>query len=273
MVFAQGVQKAVHWVRSLDAKTMLIFVLLLSDAAHVGRLFSVREASDRTFIGYVLAFAIDGVLAVSLYELAHADRRSHRLFALSVFLCACTVSGGFNVAYYREQAPTDPGAISILLGATAPVLAAFLSVMKAVGNTERVQAEQAEQEAERGLELEKYRIEQAERTRRLEIEQKERTKREQAKARAERARADASAQAKRTGSVQACARNNGREGDHRADGNGRLKPGELDDVVRAVLLEQPDIGPRPLARTLDCSPSTAAGILKRLRDNGREGVR
>ncbi len=51
-------------------------------------------------------------------------------------------------------------------------------------------------------------------------------------------------------------------------GNGRVKPGELDEVARVILLEQPDIGPRPLGRRLGCSPSTASGILKRL--NGQK---
>lgn len=253
-------------VRSLSAIPVLIFVLLVSDAAHFGRLFAVREASDRAFIGYVLAFALDGVLAVSLYSSSHVRKRSHRVFAFCVFLFACLVSAGFNVAYYRDTSPGDPLAVSILLGATAPILAALLSILKGMIDSQKMANAQAEQEAARSLELEKYRIEQAERTKQIEIEQKERTKRERAKARAEQAKVQAIAQAKK------------RTTTHKANGNGhgdngRLEPGALDDAARLILIERPNIGPRPLARELECSPSTAAGILNRLKDNGHAASR
>jgi hypothetical protein len=185
---------------------------------------------------------------------ANVQKRSHRAFALVVFLVACGISGGFNVWYYRQNYPADPLEISILLGATAPVLAAFLSVLKAMRDFPRAGIEQAEREAERALELEKHRIAQEEQTRRVQIEQAERTKRERAKARAEKAKAEAIAQ----GKPKVNGQSNGR-------GNGRLSPGELDDRARLILQEQPDIGPRPLARQLGISPSTASGILKRLR--------
>lgn len=41
----------------------------------------------------------------------------------------------------------------------------------------------------------------------------------------------------------------------------------LDDKAQVVLLQQPDIGPRPLARELGCSPSAAAGVLNRIKSN------
>lgn len=72
--------------------------------------------------------------------------------------------------------------MSILLGTTAPVLAAALSILKAMDDIQRTQARQAAQETERALELEKYRIAQAEETRRAQIAERERTKRERAKA-------------------------------------------------------------------------------------------
>jgi len=245
--YMENVRKAVHQVRSLDVRIILIVLLIAVSTGHVGRMFADREDARQTFIGYLLAVSIDGVLAISLYEVANVQKRSHRAFALVVFLVACTISGGFNVWYYRQNYPADPLEVSILLGATAPTLAACLSIMKAMGDAQRTQARQVEREAEGELEWEKYRIDQEEQTRRLKIEQTERTKRERVKAHTE------------TTKPKASTRDNGR-------GNGRLSPGQLDDQVRLILQEKPDIGPRPLARELDISPSTASGILKRLRD-------
>jgi len=243
----ENVRKAVHQVRSLDVRIILIILLIAVSTGHVGRMFADREDTRQAFVGYLLAVSIDGVLAVSLYEVANVQKRSHRAFALAVFLVACGISGGFNIWYYRQSHPADPLGVSILLGATAPVLAAFLSILKAMGDAQRSETAQVAQEAARAVELEKYRIEQEEQTRRVQIEQAERTKRERAKAR---------------GKAQGKPRVNGRNGGR---GNGRLSPGELDDAVRLALQDQPDIGPRPLARQLGISPSTASGILKRLR--------
>lgn len=140
--------------------------------------------------------------------------------------------------------------MSILLGTTAPVLAAALSILKAMDDIQRTQARQAAQETERALELEKYRIAQAEETRRAQIAERERTKRERAKAQAEQAKADAIARAKRTAGEQGGTQNNDQGN---GQGNGRLRAGGLDSAARAILLGQPDIGPRPLARELGIS--------------------
>ena len=241
--------QVVRWVRSLDVRTVLIAALIVVSTGHVGRLFADREDVRQAFVGYILAVCLDGVLAVSLYEAANVRKRSHRTFALCTFVLSCAVSGGFNVAYYRQNYPADPWEVSILLGVTAPLMAALVSVLKSFGEVERT-------EAERSLKLERFAIEQAEQTKRTEIEQKERTKRERAKARAEKARTDAIAQT----SVQVSERGNG----HKSNGNGRRAPGELDALARVIIADEPGIGPRPLASMLDCSPSTAAGILKRL---------
>ena len=246
----ENVRKAVHQMRSLDVRVVLIVLLIAVSTGHVGRMFADREDARQAFIGYLLAVSIDGVLAVSLYEVANVQKRSHRAFALAVFLVACGISGGFNIWYYRQNHPADPLGVSILLGATAPALAAFLSMLKAMGDVQRSETAKFTQEAARAVELEKYRIEQEEETRRVQIEQAEWTKRERAKARAEQTKARAK--------PSASARDNGR-------GNGRLSPGELDEKVRLILQERPDIGPRPLAREMGISPSTASGILKRLR--------
>jgi len=236
---------------------LLIVTLIVVSTGHVGRLFADREDVRQAFVGYVLALSIDGVLAVSLYEVANVRQRSHRVFALFVFLFACAVSAGFNVAYYRQNYPLDPPMISLLLGITAPILAALVSVLKSFGDVERTEAEQSERVAERKAEQERYALEQAEQTRRVQIVEQERTKRERAKARAEKARANAAERVKV------------HSNEHQDErGNGRLKPGERDELAREILLEQPDLGPRPLARKLGCSPSTASAVLKRLRANG-----
>jgi len=258
----ESVRKGVHSLRSLDVRTLLISTLIMVSTGHVGRLFADREDVRQVFVGYVLALSIDGVLAVSLYEMANVRQRSHRVFALFVFLFACAVSAGFNVAYYRQNYPLDPPEISLLLGITAPILAALVSVLKSFGDVERTEAKQSEREAERVAEYERYKLEQAEQTRRVQIVEQERTKRERAKARAEKARANAIAQVKVQSSEHHVEHQGKRD-------NGRLKPGERDELARAILLERPELaGPRPLARELGCSPSTASAVLKRLRSNG-----
>lgn len=245
-------------MRSLDVRVLLVVTLIVVSTGHVGRLFAEREANGQAFVGYVLALSIDGVLAVSLYEAANVRKRSRRVFALCLFVFACTMSGAFNVAYYRQNY-ADPLWVSVILGVTAPVLAALVSVLKALGDLERTESEHNERDSERSLSLEKHRIEQLERTRREHLLEQERTKQERAKARAEQSRANAIAQASE------------RVSEHENEqGNGRLTRNELDALARLILAEEPGIGPRPLARRLGCAPSTAAKVLKRLEgQNGR----
>jgi hypothetical protein len=253
MTMQKNKQLVRSFIRSFDFGLVLIVLLIAVSTGHVGRLFADREDVRQAFVGYVLAVSLDGVLAFALYRTANVRQRAHRSFALSIFLFACAVSGGFNVWYYRQNYAQDPLWLSVLLGITAPVLAALVSVLRAHANAERTEAEQTEREAERTLELEKYTIEQAEQTRREHLIAQERTKQIRAQARAEKAKANALAQTKRTVKPRT---------------NGRRAAGELDEAARLILLEFPDIGPRPLARELGCSPSTASGILERVRSNG-----
>jgi biotin transporter BioY len=242
-------------LRSVDVYILLIALLVAVSTGHVGRLFADREDGRQWAIGYVLALAIDGVLALALYESA-VRSGVRRLFGLGVFAFACAVSGGFNWLYYRQNYPADPAWVSALLGFSAPFLAALVSVLRAIAHTERAEREQderqAERQAERALELERYSLEQAERTRRVQIAEAEQTKRARAAARAEQAKAAALATAAANAPKS-------------ASGNGRPGRGERDAMAAALVLENPDIGPRELARTLGCAPSTAAGILGRVR--------
>jgi len=166
------------------------------------------------------------------------------------------------VLYYRQNYPADILPLSILLGATPPVLASLVSLLKATGENEHSHSEQnereAEREAEHTLKLQLYTVEQTEQTKRELAEQTERTKRERAKARTEVAKANAIAQVRTNAKRTPVER-----------GSGRREPGKLDAQAEMVLLEQPGIGPRPLARELGCAPSTAAGVLKRVRGNGQ----
>ena len=83
-------------------------------------------------------------------------------------------------------------------------------------------------------------------------------------------RAQARAESARIATIVQARERTNTPGGNGKNGNGRLQPGSLDDAVRAILLERPDIGPRPLARELNCSPSTASGILRRVGGNGKE---
>ena len=180
-------------LQNLDIRIILIVLLISVSTGHVGKLFADREAKEQAAIGYVLALAIDGVLAISLYELAGTTGK-HKWTALGVFLAACSVSGGFNVSYYRVYHPSDPFGTSLLLGLTAPGLAAALAVLKSMGDVEKARADALDREAERQaqFDLQKLEIEQREETKRL--AEVEKTKRAREKTRQEQAKAEAKAE-------------------------------------------------------------------------------
>jgi len=171
---------------ALKAVTMaLILALITVSTGHVGRLFADRENATQRWLGYAFAFAVDGVLALSLYNVGRLNERSHRAFALVVFVLACAVSGGFNTAYYRQNYPQDPWALSLALGNTAPILAALVTVMRALGDRhyENKSLETKEQDKQREHELELERIAQAGKTERVVGVEAEHTKQERARAR------------------------------------------------------------------------------------------
>lgn len=166
----------------VDIRIVLIIFFIAVSTGHVGRLFADREATGQEFLGYVLAFAVDIALAISLYEIGYAQEKAHRIMALVGFLIACGISGGFNVYYYREFYPKDPAPLSVLLGLAAPVLAAFFALLKAKGDVERQESETKLalkiQESDSALELEKFRLEKEMELRMAVETEKEKTKQE-----------------------------------------------------------------------------------------------
>jgi hypothetical protein len=155
----------------IDIRIILIIFFIAVSTGHVGRLFADREATGQEFLGYVLAFAVDILLVISLYEIGYAQEKAHRIMALVGFLVACGISGGFNIYYYREFYPSDPPVLSVLLGFAAPVFAAFLGLLKARGDVQR-------QESENTLQLRMFEIEQETQVRIAVETEKEKTKQE-----------------------------------------------------------------------------------------------
>jgi len=168
-------QQIFSWLSSklqgLDLRNALILLFIAVSTGHVGRLFADREAIGQKVLGYVFALALDGALALSLYEVGYTSERSHRLLALAGFVMACGISGGFNIYYYREFYPNDPPELSILLGVAAPVLAAFFGLLKGRGDVQR-------REEKGPLELEKFKLELEADTQKALLLEKERTKQE-----------------------------------------------------------------------------------------------
>lgn len=138
---------------------LLAMALMVPDVGHAGYLFAAREAGGREWIGYVLALCVDATFAVAFREIGRVRQWGRRAYAIAVALLACTVNGGFNVGYYRDAAPRDPLWLSLMLGASAPVLATLLSVMQAFERMEVVESENAEVDAQRAYDLEVRRLE------------------------------------------------------------------------------------------------------------------
>lgn len=191
------------WLQSIDMRVVLIAFLVAVSTGHVGRLFADREAQEQRTIGYLLALSIDGVMAVALYEVARARGAWRKRLALGSFIVASIISGTFNMAYYRKYYHTDPPWLSLALGITAPLLAAFLAILKSLGDAEYQEAQeqvelkrlslQLETEAQIAVAIEAEKTARAkERTKqqRLRAKERERQEAETARQRAEMARQD-----------------------------------------------------------------------------------
>ena len=184
----QSLKPAVKWLKDQDAGFLVATALMVPDIGHAGKLFADREAQGYDWIGRVLAGCIDAVFMIAFRKATRIKQWQRRLYAVFVALMACTVNGAFNVAYYRDNYAADPLWVSVTLGASAPTLAALLSVLQALVKVERIEEEQADKQADRADELEKYRIAQAEMTKRQIALEAEKTKQERAKNRVEKAR-------------------------------------------------------------------------------------
>jgi len=168
----------------IDLRVVLILLFIAVSTGHVGRLFADREAIEQKALGYVFALALDGALAISLYEAGRAREATHRALALFGFVTACAISGGFNIGYYREFYSDDPLWLSSLLGAAPPVLAAFFGLLKGQGDVQRLEEKGQERLEMRQLELEadtkKALLLERERTKQMKLQVEAETKARQA---------------------------------------------------------------------------------------------
>jgi len=188
------------WLRAklqgVDIRIILILLFIAVSTGHVGRLFADREAIEQKLLGYIFALALDGALALSLYEAGRAKERLHRGLALAGFVVACGISGGFNVYYYREFYPNDPMLLSILLGLAAPVLAAFFGLLRGRSDVQR-------REEKSLLELEKFRLGLEADTQKALLLEKERTKQERELTKRLRLQAEAEVKARQEAETEA----------------------------------------------------------------------
>jgi len=183
--------------KTTDIQTAAMWVLFLSDAGHTGAAFSVREQADRSPLGYVVALSLDLTAAASLHRLTHAHSRTERIYAALVFILSCGAPIGFGYAYYRATTPTDHPLLSLLFGSICPVLAGAIAGLRALAHARHTKHEetnaqvQAEAQALRQLELDKFRIAQHEETARVAARVQAAAETEKAKAATAKARAEA----------------------------------------------------------------------------------
>jgi len=98
-------------VRSLDIRVLLVVLLIGVSTGHVGAMFADRESVRQSFVGYALAIALDGVLVLALYESVRFRKRSHRAFALFVFVFACECSFS-PVALSKDTKEASTGGVA-----------------------------------------------------------------------------------------------------------------------------------------------------------------
>jgi len=259
------VSKVTDWIAEqiakLDAeglgRTGVALLLMTPDLGHAGKLFAVREAADRGIIGYLMAFGVDVTFWFAFREAGKVKRLTRRGFAVFVALLACSINGAFNVAYYRDNAAADPFWVSLVLGASAPTLAALLSVMQAFRQVEQAERAEAKEDkqAERTFELERLRI-QAEADARVAVEA-ERTKQIRAQARAEQTRVKAEA-----------AKEEAEQRQHQDELDKVLAElGKSGDIL-APFLDNPALTQAEVAQMLGLSRQTVGYHLGRLEEAG-----
>lgn len=252
------------WLFSnIDIRIILIVFFIAVSTGHVGRLFADREATGQEFLGYILAFAVDIALAISLYEIGYAKERIHQVLALTGFLIACGISGGFNVYYYREFYPGDPVPLSMLLGLAAPILAAFFALLKARGDVERQESEDAlelrKQKSKSALELEKFRLEKETELAIAVQTEKEKTKQERELTKRRKMEAEAEAKARQVAETQA------QQLERQRKGFGQL--GKSADIL-VTIKEKPGITKEEIGQRFEIGPRTVDYHLSKLEEAG-----
>jgi len=174
--------------------TAIIVTLIAVSTGHVGQLFAARESGNAWPLGYVMAVALDSVMVVGLDQAARSARL-RKLPPLAVFMLACAVSGGFNYQYYRQNDPGEPPWVSATLGLSAPVLAALVSVLRALHESATEETERKAQETERQQKLDHElaleTVRQQEETKRKIAATSEKERTAQLRAEARRAKAEA----------------------------------------------------------------------------------
>ena len=246
------------WLKRQDPFGLLVATaLMVPDIGHAGKLFADREVAGYGQIGHILAGCIDAVFVIAFRKAAKTKHLPRRIYAVFVAVMACVVNGAFNVAYYRDSYTADPFVVSLTLGASAPVLAALLSILQAVDKKERLEEEQADAVADRSLELEKFRIEQAAITERQVGTEAERTKQIRAQARAEQTRIKAEA-----------AKEEAEQRQHQDELDKVLAElGKSGDIL-APFLDNPALTQAEVAQMLGLSRQTVGYHLGRLEEAG-----
>ena len=247
-----------EWLKRQDPFGLAVATaLMVPDIGHAGKLFADREVAGYGQIGHILAGCIDAVFVIAFRKAAKTKHLPRRIYAVFVAVMACVVNGAFNVAYYRDSYTADPFVVSLTLGASAPVLAALLSILQAFDKKERLEQEQADTAAGRADGLERFRIEQTEITKRQVAVEAEKTKQIRAQTRAEQARIQAEAV--------------------KEEAEQRQHQDELDKVlaelgksgdILAQFLDNPTLTQAEAAQALGLSRQTVGYHLSKLEDAG-----
>jgi len=248
---------------NIDIRIVLILFFIAVSTGHVGRLFADREAQGQEFLGYILAFAVDIALAISLYEIGYAQERTRRIMALIGFFVACGISGGFNIYYYREFYSNDPLPLSVLLGLAAPILAAFFALLKARGDVERQKSENKlaleMKESQNALELRKLELELETRKEIAVQTEKEKTKQERELTKRMKLEAEAEAKARQVAETKA------QQLERQRKRYANL--GKSADIL-VTIKENPEITKEGLGETFEIGLRTVDYHLSKLEDAG-----
>ena len=197
MKLQNAIRAAWAWTRESGFSWAVCAALFVSDAGATSTVWKARQANNREWLGWVIAFALDAAAGLSLERLAHAGKRLHKVYAGLVFAVACIMPCWFGTVYYRANGAGDPLPLSIAMGSIAPALAGMIALLRGFTTSHKAQVAQeqaqADAEARRAdhMELQKYRIEQEQETARVAAEAEAMAEAERMKHEASIARAEA----------------------------------------------------------------------------------